>query len=118
MADDADPVDSEERSSAEFTVVDPIPKRPVSVTQREQDQLHPLVAGELLADHIHNHFGDAFSDFQNDITVKPVADDDIYLSFEDIVALDVADKGRQVFFHEEVRLAGELVALARLRAVR
>ncbi len=60
--------------------------------------------------------GEALARFQNDVADKTVADDDVHVILEQIVALDVADEIQIQFFAELEGFEREFVALGILRA--
>ena len=59
--------------------------------REQRAELAKQAAGELVARELHQHARHAFTRFQRDVTDETVADDDVDLAFENIIALDEAE---------------------------
>ena len=75
------------------------------------------MACQLLLDHVHYHFGHAFTDLKNDITVKSIANHHIDGPAKYVRSVYVAHKSGQMLLEKEVGVAGKVVTLTGFFAV-
>src|SRR5262249_12092107 len=116
VADDADPVDPQERRAAVLAVVVAVdeilqgllPQRLLRLERFEQ----------LLAGHLHRKLEDTLAHLQDHVADEAVRDDHVADALVDIAAFDIADEtlAQSTGVEKSVRLLGEVVPLGLFRA--
>src|SRR5262245_66510411 len=78
MADDRDPLDTEQWRSSELGVIQSAFERAERVLCEDRADLGRQCPVQLLAKHGNKRFEQAFAEFQRNVPSKPVATDDIH----------------------------------------
>src|ERR1700687_867373 len=92
MGDHGDAVDAQENGPAELTPIGAAADRPELGTDQEPTERRERVALYRVTHALEDELGGAFRGLDQDVAAEAVGDHDIGLSFEDVLALDVADE--------------------------
>ena len=92
MADDANAFHAEQRSAAEFGIIDALLELRESRTGQQVSDLPGDGRLQRLLQHVLDHFDDALAHLQRDIADEAVAYDDVGMAGIKIAPFDVADE--------------------------
>src|SRR5207245_9469565 len=92
MGDHRDAIDAEEERSAELAPIGAAPDRPQLGTDERPTQRCEGIALDGVTNALEDELGGALGGLDQDVAAKTVRDDHIGLTFEDVLAFDVADE--------------------------
>lgn len=114
VADNTDPIHSKQQGTAMFGVIHPLPDAPQVWLEESSTDLPPEALGKFFSKDLQHDFPYSLCKFEQYISHKPVADDHVKLSRQDVSPFSIADKRNlRIIFEEEMGFNGELVTLRR-----
>ena len=118
VADERQATYAEQQAGALLGVVHALPEPRERPPREQRADLRHERGAELLAQHLCRRLDQALADLERDVAREAVAHDHVGAAREELARLEVADEVQGGLLEQRVRLADQVVALARFLANR